>query len=160
MDVSVATPVLDLDSASMANMMLASDQIAGEDRLKFVGLIRYFNQLDIDMRELSQLRSCFIGQDKSSLQRVPIESFKADVKDVFKHYRELDEIAAKISDCVQIDEFADAERFNKMIDFMKSYQPMKVVRDKNNSSGMNYVMHPDVKELRQEKAKKLTIAQP
>ena len=43
MDASVATPVLDLDSASMANMMLASDQIAGEDRLKFVGLIRYFN---------------------------------------------------------------------------------------------------------------------
>ena len=29
---------------------------------------------------------------------------------------------------------------------MKSYQPLKVVRDKNNSSSMNYVMHPDAKE--------------
>lgn len=47
-----------------------------------------------------------------------------------------------------------------MTQFMKSYQPIKVVRDKNNSSGMNYVMHPDKKEQREENTKKLTIAQP
>ena len=72
-----------------------------------------------------------------------ISDFRERVKGVFTHYRELDDIAAKICDCVQIDEFADAARFNKMMEFMQSYQPMKVVRDKNNSSGINYVMHPN-----------------
>jgi len=38
---------------------------------------------------------------------------------------------------------ADAGRLASMIEFMRCY-PGKVNRDKNNSSGMNYVMHTDV----------------
>jgi len=91
---------------------------------------------------------------------VPIANFKEAIKGVFKHYREVDDIVSKICDCVEVDELAESDRFNKMIEFMKSYRPMKVVRDKNNSSGMNYVMHPDEKEMREQAAKKLTILQP
>ena len=43
----------DLDNVSMTNAAVAQDQIEDEDKGSFVELIRYFNQLDIDMRELS-----------------------------------------------------------------------------------------------------------
>ena len=68
LDVAVATPVIeeaDMDAVSTTNMAAPEQDSAGGS---YVELIRYFNQLDIDMRELSQLRTCFIGNDKSSLK--------------------------------------------------------------------------------------------
>ena len=70
------------------------------------------------------------------------------MKNVFKHFRQVDEIVERVSECVQVQvdtdgeitKKADSGKLSTLIEFMKSYPLMQVKRDKNSSSGMNYVM--------------------
>ena len=50
---------------------------------KLTELVHYFQQLNIDLRDLAQLKSCF-GHHTS---QVPIATFKECVKNVFAHFR-------------------------------------------------------------------------
>ena len=66
---------------------------------------------------------------------------------VFGHYHQIEEISAKICECVQAEEgrMADATRLDTMMEFMESHHTTKVNQYNNNSAGMNFVMHADVK---------------
>ena len=109
-----------------------------------------FNSLDIDMRLVAQLKTCFTTKDQGTVAQVPIAKFKEAINTSFNHYRQAEDINAKICDCVEVEgqingesqKVASGDKLNSMAEFMKCY-PLKVNRDKNNSSGMNYVMHAD-----------------
>ena len=81
---------------------------------------------------------------------MPIAKFKEAINTTFNHYRQVEDISTKICDCVEVDGqingesqmVASGDKLNSMAEFMKCY-PLKVNRDKNNSSGMNYVMHAE-----------------
>jgi len=96
------------------------------------------------MRELSQLKTCFVSKDKGTLTQVPIAALKEAVMEVFNHFRQVDDISAKICESVQVEveidgvkkKMADSGRLNTMKEFLKCV-PMKVSRDKNNSTSMN-----------------------
>lgn len=69
------------------------------------------------------------------------------MKSVFKHFRQVDEIVAKTAECVEHEinkdgvkqKMADSAKLATLIEFIKCF-PVLVKRDKNSSSGMNYVM--------------------
>jgi len=72
--------------------------------------------------------------------------FKEKMRSVFRHYRQVDEICAKVADCIvvvdpdnNVTRYADLGRLTTLIDFMRCF-PILVKRDKNSSQGMNYVM--------------------
>ena len=117
---------------------------------KFVALMFFFNSLDIDMRLVAQLKTCFTTKEQGTVAQVPIAKFKEAINTTFNHYRQLEDISTKICDCVEVDgqingesqKVASGDKLNSMAEFMKCY-PLKVNRDKNNSSGMNYVMHAE-----------------
>mmetsp|Transcript_23916 Transcript_23916/g.32054 ORF Transcript_23916/g.32054 Transcript_23916/m.32054 type:complete len:135 (+) Transcript_23916:622-1026(+) len=107
-DASVTTPLLEtsdqeLDRLSTNAQIVAERDVAAptsasnkfvaalqkKDRElfdKLVALMFFFNQLDIDVRLVAQLRSCFGSKDNMDAC-VPIAAFKASVKSVFDHYR-------------------------------------------------------------------------
>jgi len=83
------------------------------------------------------------------LPRVPIAEFKEAVKNVFKPFRQVDEICSRICEQVQVDahgfegtKMADAVRLNNIAEFMRC-NTVHVKRDKNSSPGMNLVMHSE-----------------
>ena len=114
---------------------------------RLVELMRYFNLIDIDLRLVSQLKASFISKEHGAIQQVPLAAFKDTMRAVFKHFRQVEEIQAKISECVSEDtqkdgikqKVADSGKLSTLIEFMKCF-PVLVKRDKNSSSGMNYVM--------------------
>ena len=75
----------DSNAENFAQELKKSDRELYE---RLVDLLRFFSQLEIDMRELSQFKTCFIAKDKGSLSQVPIDIFKLATEGVFRHYRE------------------------------------------------------------------------
>ena len=106
--------------------------------------MRYFNLIDIDLKLVSQLKAPFKGSEQPT--RVPMLEFKETMRNVFKHFRQMDEISAKVTECVvvldsenKVSRSADLTKLTQLIDFMRCF-PILVKRDKNSSQGMNYVM--------------------
>ena len=68
------------------------------------------------------------------------------MRGIFKHFRQVDEIVAKVSNCVDVDvekdgekkKMAESVKLSTLIEFMKCF-PMMHGRNKNTSSGMDYV---------------------
>jgi len=118
---------------------------------KLVDLIRYLTLQDIDLRQVSQLKSCFIGKDHQPLAQVPINVLKEAIKQSCKHLRQVDEICGRICACIEKElEFegarqlvADASKLHALIEVMKCGSAA-AKRDKNNSAGMSFVMQPSV----------------
>ena len=81
------------------------------------------------------------------IQQLPLAAFKDTMKGVFKHYRQCDDIVQRTGECVTQEsekdgvkqKMATSSRLNQLIEFMKCF-PILVKRDKNNSSGMDFVM--------------------
>ena len=65
--------------------------------------MRFFNLVDIDLRQVSQLKASFISKESGILSQIPLAAFKDTLKSVFKHYRQTDEIVAKIAECVSVE---------------------------------------------------------
>ena len=70
------------------------------------------------------------------------------MRKVFQHFRQAEEIVNKIAFCVEVEvqnennekqKMADSVQLSTLVEFMKCY-PLMVKRDKNTSSGMDYVM--------------------
>ena len=109
--------------------------------------MRYFNKIDVDLRQVSQLKACFISKDQGLLPHISLDTFKETLAATFKHFRQPEEISAKICECtiseVSVDgtktKMADSSKLNTLVEFMKCY-PVLVKRDKNSSSGMNFIM--------------------
>ena len=82
---------------------------------------------------------------------MPLNAFKDVTKGIFKHFRQMEEIVAKVSEGVETEtakegfkqKMADANKLNTLIEFMKCF-PLLVKKDKNSSSGMDYVMQAQV----------------
>ena len=70
---------------------------------KLVDLMRYFNFIDVDIRLVSQLKTCFGSKEHGSLPQVPLAAFKDMMKSIFRHFRQLDEIMAKICNCIEVE---------------------------------------------------------
>ena len=122
---------------------LAKQNKAHYDRL--VDLMRYFNLIDVDMRLVSQLKASFISKDQGNIDQIPLIAFKETMRKVFQPFRQAEEIVNKIAECVVVEigdekqKMADSAKLSTLVEFMKCY-PLMVKRDKNTSSGMDYVM--------------------
>ena len=68
------------------------------DRL--VELTNLLNQLDVEMRDLTPLKACFVSKDKIVTTQVPIATFREAIKAMFQHCRQFSEIMMKICECV------------------------------------------------------------
>ena len=110
--------------------------------------MRYFNLIDVDMRLVSQLKASFTSKDQGNLAQIPLVAFKETMRKVFQHFRQAEEIVNKIAFCVEVEvqnennekqKMADSVQLSTLVEFMKCY-PLMVKRDKNTSSGMDYVM--------------------
>ena len=110
--------------------------------------MRYFNLIDVDMRVVSQLKASFVTKDQGNLAQIPLIAFKETMRKVFQHFRQAEEIVNKIAECVEVEvqkennekqKMADSVKLSTLVEFMKCY-PLMVKRDKNTSSGMDYVM--------------------
>ena len=110
--------------------------------------MRYFNLIDVDMRVVSQLKASFVSKDQGNLAQIPLIAFKETMRKVFQHFRQAEEIVNKIAECVEVEvqkennekqKMADSVKLSTLVEFMKCY-PLMVKRDKNTSSGMDYVM--------------------
>lgn len=131
-------------NAFVTNLM-KSDK-AQYDRL--VELMRFYNMLDVDLRLILQLKTVFVTKESPEpIKQLPLAAFKDTMKSVFKHYRQADEIVQKTGECVYQEtesnglkqKIATSSKLNQLIEFMKCF-PILVKRDKNNSSGMDFVM--------------------
>ena len=97
------------------------------------------------MRLVSQLKASFISKDQGNIDQVPLDAFKETMRKVFQPFRQAEEIVTKIAECVVVvvgsdkQKMADSAKLTTLIEFMKCY-PLMVKRDKNTSSGMDYVM--------------------
>ena len=52
-----------------------------------VEVMRLFKKLDVDLRLVNQLKTCFISKEKGSYDQVPLNAFKDTMKATFKHLR-------------------------------------------------------------------------
>ena len=66
-----------------------------------VELMRFLLPIEVDFRHVSQLKAGFISKEQGALAHVPITTFKETIKGIFKHFRQVDEIITKISECVK-----------------------------------------------------------
>lgn len=81
------------------------------------------------------------------LTQIPLGAFKDAMKGIFTHFRQVDEIMTKTAECVETEivrdgmkqKMADSGKLFTLIEFIKCF-PLLVKKDKNTSSGMNYVM--------------------
>ena len=95
----------------------------------FVELTRFLLPIEVDFRHVSQLKAGFISKDHGALAYLPINTFKETIKGVFKHFRQVDEIITRISECVkseitkngELTILADSSKLSAMIEFMKYY---------------------------------------
>ena len=107
--------------ATAGGMTKFMQQLAKQDKAQYerlVELMRYFNLVDIDMRQVSQLKASFISKEQGVLQQVPLAAFKDTMKGVFKHFRQVDEIVIKVSECVEVEIAKDGVK-QKMADSSK-----------------------------------------
>ena len=107
--------------------------------------MHYFNRIDVDMRLVSQLKASFITKDQGNIEQIPLAAFKEIMRKVFQPFRQAEEIVNKIAMCVVVEagsdkqKMADSAKLTTLVEFMKCF-PLVIKRDKNTSSGMDYVM--------------------
>ena len=109
---------------------------------QLVLLLRYLSSLDVDLRQLSQLRSVYYNKEKKQLKAVSFEELQTAMMGIFHHYRQCSEIAERIVSYLKSKaDLTDApyERVNTMIEFVQCY-PIIVKKDKNASPGMSLVL--------------------
>lgn len=83
---------------------------------------------------------------------MPLNTCKEAIKAVFKHFRQVDEISARICDCLEVEcevdgvkqKMADSVKLQTLTELMKCSPVPFVKRDKNSSPGMNFVMNSAV----------------
>ena len=79
------------------------------------------------------------------------------MRTVFKDFRQTEEIITRISDCIETElqregitqKVAELSKVEDLIEFMKCF-PLLQKRDKNESTGMNYVMKVNNYQLQQD----------
>ena len=78
---------------------LAKTDKAQYERL--VELMRFYNMHDIDMRLILQLKQIFITKESPEpIQHIPLHAFKETTRNVFKHYRTVDDIVRGTGECI------------------------------------------------------------
>ena len=100
--------------------------------------MRFLLPIEVDFRHVSQLKAGFISKDHGALAYLPINTFKETIKGVFKHFRQVDEIITRISECVKseitkngvLTQMADSSKLSTMIEFMKYYPQVVKKKDK------------------------------
>ena len=135
------------DAGGMAKFIKNMAKTDRELHDKLVDLMRFFNLIDVDIRLVSQLKACFISKEQGPLAQVPLAAYKDTMKSIFKHFRQLDEIIAKICDCTEVEiekegvkqKMADSGKVSTMVEFMKCF-PLLGRKDKNSSQATNFVM--------------------
>ena len=107
---------------------------------RLIELMRFYNIIGVDMRNISELKATFISKELGNLLQVPLTTFKDSMREIFKHFRQVDEIISKTGDCVVVElikdgvkeKVADSAKFSSLIEFIKCF-PLLVKRDKNAS---------------------------
>ena len=54
---------------------------------KYVSLMKLFNLIDVDLRQVQVLKAAFIQKDKTALPQIPIVKFNESARASFKHFR-------------------------------------------------------------------------
>ena len=70
---------------------------------KLVSLMKLFNMIDVDLRQVQVLKAAFIQKDKSTLPQIPLSKFQESIRASFKHFRQQDEVCNKICEVVCVE---------------------------------------------------------
>lgn len=76
--------------AQIKQMATYISDLLKTDRESFdqlVLLLRFLSGLDVDLRQLSQLRSVYLNKERKQLKSVSLEELKAAMGGIFHHYR-------------------------------------------------------------------------
>lgn len=110
--------------AQIKQMATYITDLITNDRESFdqlVLLLRYLSQLDVDLRQLSQLRAVYFNKEKKQLKAVSFEELQTAMMGIFHHYRQCAEISERIIAYLKSKkDLTDApyERVNTMIEFV------------------------------------------
>ena len=79
-------------------------QLAKTDKPQYerlVELMKFYNMLDVDLRLILQLKTSFVTKEQPEpISTIPLAAFKDTMKNVFKHYRQADDIVQRTGECV------------------------------------------------------------